>query len=169
MKAVETLQRLLARPASRMVVGGFRPPSDPFTSWFGRVCVAQEQEDWPLFEGKPLIPLCQINCNELPIRPESLKGVGFLSLFVAADRLPSIYTPNGEGWLMRTYKADQPLHLMQQPPSLELSLKAFPVRWEFIEEDYPCGDDAADMLGSKRHLLDVLEEYRERFPNHYCS
>jgi uncharacterized protein YwqG len=168
MEAIESLQSLLAKPACQMIVGGFRPPSDPFTSWFGKVCVAEEHEQWPSFEGKPMIPLCQINCNELPVRPDTLVGVGFLTLFVAADRLPSIYTANGEGWLLRTYGAEQSLNLLQQPPSLESSVKAFPIRWELIEQDYPCWEDALDAVANQA-LLDVFEENRERFPTHFCS
>jgi uncharacterized protein YwqG len=168
MEAIETLQRLLARPACHMVVGGFRPPSDPFTSWFGRVCVAQEQELWPVFEGKPMIPLCQINCNELPLCPETLVGVGFLTLFIGAQGLPALDTANGQGWLLRTYTAGQPLNLLEQPASLESSVKTFPIRWELIEKDYPCWDDAVDYIADPT-LLDVFEVNRMHFPRHYCS
>lgn len=130
--------------------------------------MAQAQEQWPSFEGKPMIPLCQINCNELPMRPETLIGVGFLTLFVAADRLPSTHTANGEGWFLRTYGVEQPLNLLEQPSPFESSVKAFPIRWEFIEQDYPCWEDAVNHVADPA-LLTVFEENRNRFPTHFFS
>src|SRR5579871_5413313 len=156
MGSFEMLQQLLARPACHMIVGGFRPPSDPFTSWFGKVSVAQEEEQWPFFEDKPMIPLCQINCNELPLRPESLIDVGFLMLFMGADKLPTDYA-NGEGWLLRTYKADQRLKLLEPPASLKSFVKAFPIQWEFLEHDFPCWEDAVNSIADPE-LLDFYDE-----------
>ena len=44
---VEALKKQLVRRASRAVLGGFHPPADPFTSWFGKVNIALPGEDWP--------------------------------------------------------------------------------------------------------------------------
>lgn len=167
MEQLEKIQRLLAKPACRMIVGGFRPSSDPFASWFGKVSIAQAHEAWPLFQGEPMMPLCQINCTELPMRSEALIHVDFLTLFIAADKLPVDDTANGEGWALRTYKNDQSLTLLEQPTTLKSSTKAFPVRWEMIPQDYPSWKDALDIL--KENDLSLFDDHQNLFPNHYCS
>lgn len=37
---LKELKKKLVRPASRAIVGGFRPPADPLASWLGRVNIA---------------------------------------------------------------------------------------------------------------------------------
>lgn len=63
-----------------------------------------------------MLPLGPSNGNELPVRPDTLSGVRFLSLFVEADRLPTSAAANGQGGLLRTYKAEPPLNLLKPPP-----------------------------------------------------
>ncbi len=115
-----------------------------------------------------MIPLCQINCDELPMRPEPLVSIRFLTVFVVADRLPPNNAPNGEGWLLRTYQAGQPLKFLEQPATFRSPVKAFPIRWESIEHDYPCWEDAVASI-SDPALRDVFEENQDRFPNHFVS
>ena len=136
---VEEIRRRLVRKASVMSLGGFRPPSDPFTTWFGRIRVALPHEIWPTDDGKPMLPLCQINCAELPYKPDALSDIALISVFITQDELPSD-TPNGEGWSLRTYASLDGLVEIEEPKPTTL-IKPFPVRWELIEEDYPIWDD----------------------------
>jgi len=168
MEALESLRHLLGRPACQMIVGGFRPPADPFTSWFGRVCIAAPEETWPIFQGEPMLPLCQIKCSELSIVPEVLRDMAFLTLFIAAGRLPEIWSANGEGWLLRSYQTGQPLTALETPLQLKSPIKAFPVRWETIEQDFPCREDADATITNAR-MREAFEEHYEEFPRHYCS
>ena len=141
-----------------MVVGGFQPPDALDASWFGRVLLGKPGERWPTHAGKPMIPLCQINCRELPYIPESLEDLAFLTLFISADKLPS-GTPNGEGWELRAYSSL--LDLVEiAVPQLNSPIRAFPVRWELIEEDYPCWEDVAWELRQE-----VGEKYHGIFEN----
>lgn len=42
---VSAIRRQIVRRANPTIVGGFRPPDDPFTSWFGKVNMALPEED----------------------------------------------------------------------------------------------------------------------------
>jgi hypothetical protein len=145
----EELRRRLARPASRMVVGGFRPPTDPLSSWIGRVQVAQRGENWPIWRDRPMAPVCQINVAELPNRPSLLEDVSFLALFISLDDqgwpdLP-IGAPNGEGWLLRAYTTANDLVPVEEPDPPKW-IRPLPGRWEPIAADYPDWDDATRVL-----------------------
>lgn len=156
---VEALKKQLVRRASRAVLGGFRPPADPFTSWFGKVNVAASGEDWPTSAGRPMMPLCQFNMAEVPYVPESLRDVAFLTIFIDQDELP-IETPNGDGWLLRAYPSLEGL-VPIVPPADHGYLKPFPIRWELIEEDYPCWEDAQNTPLT----AEVEEHYYDFFEN----
>lgn len=151
MSTIEALRGEWMRPASRMILGGFRPPSDPAASWFGRVNLALPDEGWPMLEGRAILPLCQINVSELPYAPDGLAGVALLTLFVNdvsfewdgrsdGRRLPMPGAPNGEGWMLRTYSSLSSLVPLEAPEKFAAP-RAFPVRWELVE-DFPGWDDA---------------------------
>jgi hypothetical protein len=71
MQEIERLRRQLARKASAMIVGGFRPSDDPFASWFGRVQVALPHDAWPMYRNRPMTPLCQIALSVWLMSPSS--------------------------------------------------------------------------------------------------
>ena len=103
-KAKATLDKLrntLLRPASVAQAGGFRPPDDPFTSWFCRG-VGRPTESLPLWKGEPMFPLIQIRVSELPFVPGQLQNVALLVLFHNLHEHP-FDLPNGQGWLIREY------------------------------------------------------------------
>ena len=114
---VEEIRRKLGRKANLMVIGGFRPPTDPLSSWFGRVRVALPHETWPSHNGKAMLPLCQINCTELPYKLDVLSDIALISVFISQDDLP-YDTPNGEGWALRTYAAVDGLVEVGEPKSV---------------------------------------------------
>ena len=138
---LDNLKNALRHRASRAIVGGFRPPADPFTSWFGKVNLALPGEDWPTSAARPMMPLCQFNLTEVPYRPESLSDVAFLTVFIDQEELPTDKA-NGDGWLLRTYSSLEEL-VPVEPPADRGYLKPFPIRWELIEDDFPCREDVS--------------------------
>jgi Domain of unknown function (DUF1963) len=166
MDNIDKLRMLLARKGSKMIVGGFRPSGNPLASWFGRVNVAASHEVWPAYKGMPMMPLCQINCAELPYIPDSLAGVAFIAVFIAPDRLPVDVAPNGEGWALRTYESLAHLVPVQQPVMvIQDPIKPFPVRWELIENDYPCWGNVPEEYIDEY----LVEHYHDFFKTQYCS
>ncbi|MGI4789399.1 MAG: DUF1963 domain-containing protein [Janthinobacterium lividum] len=136
------LKQKLVRRASRAVVGGFRPPADPFTSWFAKVNFALPGEDWPTSAARPMMPLCQLNLTEVPFRPESISDIAFLTIFIDQEELPTDKA-NGDGWMLRAYPSLEGLVPIVPPADIGY-LKPFPIRWELIEDDFPCWEDAQD-------------------------
>jgi uncharacterized protein YwqG len=155
---VEAFRKKIVRRAIEMQIGGFRPPDDPRTSWFGRVTQSAEGEDWPVHEGEAMLPLCQINLTELPYRPHRLDDVDFISVFVSRRRLPND-TPNGDGWCLRAYKDLGSLVSLRQP-DMDSLIASFAMRPIIVEEDYPCCEDVADCPE------ELEEEYYDLFSNH---
>ena len=194
MQEIDRLRQQLARKASKMIVGGFRPSNDPFASWFGRVKVALPHETWPMHRNRPMTPLCQINCAELPYRPESLADVAFISVFVDLDEFPftnvddpADFDPvktNGDRWLLRAYpsmdglvrtaepskrgimKPYQRVGTVWKPYALKrVTIKPFPVRWELVEDDYPARASFHDYFGFPYPPPDnFLKLWLEKFP-----
>ena len=89
----------------------------------------------------------QLNPSELPTRPKALAGVALLSLFIAED-LP-IDTPNGTGWLLRTYASSDGLRAVDRPcwkkdplmpKAYDPALKPFPIRFLRVDA-WPSHDD----------------------------
>lgn len=155
---ISALREQLRRPAIHMQVGGFRPPEAPAGSWFGRVNLALPGESWPTTAGQPMHALCQINTTELPFRPAGLEDVEFVAVFIGPSELP-LDTPNGVSWCLRAYPdlgALAPL-----APVLGGSpIRAFPMRPEVVEDDFPCRDDVPI------DLPDAVEDrYDELFAN----
>ena len=137
---LEALKKKL-RPASVAEVGGFRPPSDPLTSWFLRG-VGRPDEDLPVWDGQPMFPLLQIRVDELPVVPDQLKGVSLLVLFHNTARHP-FDRPHGQGWLIREYSSLEGLRAL---PVIRTPYRSFPVRWQEVRDDAPGWEDAWDLL-----------------------
>jgi len=82
-----------------------------------------------------------------------------VTLFVdLASDVPVDGTPNGEGWLLRTYPTLESLVLLDDPQYGSV-LKPFPVKWEPIEEDLPAREDARPVLGAE--LDAIVDDYHE--------
>ena len=135
-KCLDQLRTLL-RPASVATAGGFRPPSDPATSWFCRA-VGQPGESLPQWNGRPMIPILQIRIDELPYVPEQLAQLALIVVFFDMEDLP-LDRPHGEGWLIREYTSTDGLVPL---PQAEQAFKPLPMRWTRIEDDAPGWEDA---------------------------
>jgi hypothetical protein len=73
-------------------------------SFFGTIRLALPGENWPYFDNKPMLPLCQINVAGLSFRPPTLEDTSFLTYFCCdGDWLPVDNHINGSCWVIRTY------------------------------------------------------------------
>lgn len=80
----DVFRAAIRRRAICMDIGGFRPPDDPMTSWFGRVGFALPGEEWPSSDGRPIHALWQINVADID-------PVGdFLGTMAAASDFPRV-------------------------------------------------------------------------------
>ncbi len=129
------------RSAALATIGGFRPPQDPLTSWFGRGA-GLPHENLPEFEGAPMFPLLQIRVAELPYVPEPLRDVALLVLFHNQSRHP-FELPHGEGWLIREYASVDGLVAL---PQMAQRIKPFPIRWRRVDDDAPGWEGAWELV-----------------------
>lgn len=139
MEGLDLWKQRLARKASRMVRSQARPPSDPATSWFGRVTLCEPGEEWPQWQGRAMWPLLQIVTRELPFCPDVIDDLALIRVYVA----PSFYdadTDGGEGWVVRASPTLAGLTPVADKPH-DSTIKPFHGRWELIETDYPKHDD----------------------------
>ena len=154
------------RPASVAQLGGFRPSDDPKISWFGKgACL--ENEKLPVYKGKEMFPLLQINISELPFVPKQLQETKLLVVFFNRDEYP-FNNPNGEGWLIREYNSLENLIAL---PKLDLSkiLKPFPIKWKLVEDDAPSWATASELVDMSVINKDAEAErfFEEEFNRFY--
>jgi Domain of unknown function (DUF1963) len=149
--SLQSLRKRLAKPASLIEVGGFRPPDDPTVSWFGAVHLCAPGEVWPRWNDLPMAPIAQLNLREAPFLPPALEDLALITVFWADVHLMG-REANGEGWLVRAYPASAEIVPLAMPPDTlvtledigcEQPLKALPIRYTLLEADYP---DYADLL-----------------------
>lgn len=133
----DELAARLARPASRMTLGGPEPET-PVASWFGRVTLAEPGEQWPSWNGRPMWPLCQIVVNELPHVPESIRDLALIRVFIDPDyhELDPLHDPF---WKVRTSKSLDGL-IAASEPAHGSRIRPQPARWKPIN-DLPEADD----------------------------
>jgi len=140
---LSNLDKLL-RNSSVAQIGGFRPVDSLTISWFGGTGVGLPGETLPYFQGKPMLPLLQVNVTELPYVPPQLEKTKLFIVFLNRFEIP-FGLPNGEGWLIREYDILEPL--VSLPPSSEPELvRPFPIRWNLCEKDPPGWEMAGSLI-----------------------
>ena len=139
MTAADEFRKRNTRKASVLQVGGFRPTLDPLASNFGRTPVALAGEEWPGFEGKPLMFVCQMNLTTAPAVPALLADIKLITFFVDPD-LGFVGESNGERWCLRAYKSFDGLAAVQPPAAAPKVPKGFECQWVELE-DHPVYDD----------------------------
>jgi hypothetical protein len=118
-----------------------------------------QTKEWPYSGDKPMLPLAQVNVEELHVVPNSLEDIAFITIFIDCEALPIDHNPNGSGWLIRTYKNINSLKPIEPPDQIS-PIKPFPMKPRVYEKDYPCWEDVA---GSVPEELD--ENYYDLFDN----
>lgn len=156
----ESFKQKIVRKAIVMDIGGFKPSDDPLESWFGKVCFAKPNEQWPLQKGKPMFALAQINLTQFPFKPRALADIEFITLFIGPEGLPDS-EPNGSNWLLRAYTSTDELVPLAQVKTNSW-IKPFPMKARVVDEDFPCWEDLPIECPE---ALD--EQYYDRFQNEY--
>ncbi len=149
-------------------VGGFRPPEDPRTSWFGKG-VGFENEGLPIYRGKEMFPLLQINVAELPFVPTELFGTKLVVVFFNQEDLP-FDKPNGEGWLIREYQSLEDLVPLTELDFTSI-VRPFPIKWKLVEDDAP-GWETAWSLVNLRSVIndeDASAAFDNQFNRYACT
>ena len=140
-------------------IGGFRPPEDPCTSWFGRG-VHRPDEALPMFKGQPMFPLLQVRCSELPEVPVALERVALLVVYVNATEIP-FDLPPGEGWLVREYASVE--GLVPCPTRAPAGVKPQGIQWSLGKPERPDWEQASEMFDLE--AFEDSDSARERFDN----
>jgi hypothetical protein len=151
------LKRLLRRPASLLEF--FGPPPMEFdlsATMFGRVTAGFPGEEWPVYRGRLMQPVAQLNLLEAPYLPENLRDVALIALFFDRDARP-IDAENGDGWLLRSYPALDDLCALTMPAEFERA-RGSPARYRLLESDFPDWEDAADLAAIPEDLADAWED-----------
>lgn len=143
-------KRLNTRKASLLQVGGFRPTFDPAASNFGLAPLGLPGEEWPVWNSKPLLFVCQLNLTTAPAVPAQLEDIKLLTFFVSPE-FGELSRENGADWQLRTYKSLEGLARISALSSAPKVKKGFECRWEEIE-DHPHHDDSEMVIpaGSRR-------------------
>jgi len=145
----EALKAALAAPCQPFTVGGFRPTNAPTASVFGGVRVAGADADWPTHNGKPLLPLFQLNLKEAPFVPDTLHDLAMVQAFVAEDIHSTgdmVFLANTESHgaplVIRTFTDLDGLSPITAPAQL---LKPFEIAWDAPMTDYANNDVAENV------------------------
>lgn len=160
---IAQLKERLKRRAIVMDIGVFDPPDDPKSSWFGWVGFARPGEAWPEWQGRPMTPICQVNVEQLPFRPQRLEDVGFFTLFFSGGYWPVTGGANGDGWCLRTYRTAEEVDWLDPPSEAPEGFSTLPMRHRALEADYPQWEDLPREVrdASCEDLFDVYEEELE--------
>jgi hypothetical protein len=158
------------RKASVAKIGGFRPPEDPVSSWFGGRGVGLPGERLPRYGDREMFPLLQVRVDELPYVPEGLAGVRLFVVFQDREEI-AFDKPHGEGWLIREYGSLEGLAPLPEPAE-EAIVRPFPMRWELVEDEAPDWEDAQELVDINPLVEDsaafdqLLEQFHDRYGNH---
>lgn len=166
--SIKELKTRLARRATLIEVGGFRPSAAPSASWFGRVNLTLPGEAWPVEAGRSMLPIVQLNLREAPFVPPQLADVELIALFFGRGALQGD-TTNGDGWLVRAYQRLGELTVIEVPDDVASgvsemiadgkAIRPFPIRYAVVEHDYPDWEGVAD--------LDIPEAIADRWEEHF--
>jgi len=140
MSASTEFTQLNTRRASVLQVGGFRPTFDPAACNFGLAPLGLPGEEWPAWESKPLLFVCQMNLATAPAVPPLLSGVQLITFFIDPE-LGNVSQENGKDWALRTYPSLEGLVRIAAPAAAPKVKKGFECRWEECE-DHPNRDDS---------------------------
>jgi uncharacterized protein YwqG len=150
MSASAEFKQLNTRKASVLQVGGFRPMFDPAASNFGLAPLGLPGEEWPAWESKPLLFVCQMNLATAPAVPPLLSGIQLITFFID-PALGNVSQENGKDWVLRAYPSLEGLVRIAAPAGAPKVKKGFECRWEECE-DHPNHDDSEMVIpaGSRR-------------------
>jgi hypothetical protein len=148
-------QKMNTRKASVLEVGGFRPSFEPAASNFGKAPLGLPGEEWPTWQSKPLLFVCQMNLATAPAVPPLLADIQLITFFVNPE-VGVLHQENGADWRLRAYTSLEGLVPMVAPAGAPKLGKGFECRWEEYE-DHPNYDDPEMVVpaGSRRPRVEL--------------
>src|ERR1039458_771125 len=150
MGTLADFKQLNTRKASLLQVGGFRPTFDAAASNFGLAPLGLPGEEWPTWDARPLLFVCQMNLTTAPAVPPLLADIQLITFFVSLE-FGTLSQENGADWCLRCYRSLEGLARIPAPPDAPKVRKGFECRWEECE-DHPNHDDPEMVIpaGSRR-------------------
>jgi len=137
---IAKIQETLSKPITKMIAGGFKPTGEKEESWLGDVFLFKENEKPPLDEyGNVMLPLAQLYLPSFPYIHPSVKNTQVLTVFISSE-FPETFEDMGKNWVIREYENIDDLVINKEIIYSNSFLKPFPVKTEFIENDYPLWD-----------------------------
>src|SRR5205823_1697185 len=118
---------------------GFRQTNNLSASNFGRKPLALPEEPWPVWNGAPLLYVCQLNLMTAPIVPKLLEDIKLITFFVAPKTGP-LQKESGQDWRLCAYKSLLDLVPLAPPENSAHLERGFECRWEECA-DYPTDED----------------------------
>jgi hypothetical protein len=112
---LQDYRNINTRKASVLTLGGSKPTGNSLATHFGFQPVHLPGESWPLFMGKPLFFICQLNLADCPFVPDILQGVAIFNFFLADTDLSKLNKESGQEWTLRTYPSLEGLVSMEVP------------------------------------------------------
>ena len=171
MDEIENIKSQIVKQATVFQTGGFKPTNSISESWIGKVYLFKESEEIPLDKnGKQMIPLIQINLENLSNKPKSISNTKVITVFISQD-FPVELTQNGENWLIREYTNESDLIIKKIEVDNDF-IKPFPLKAQGIIEDYPVWDGGglSDEMEDKILELEksgIIEDYYDITENQY--
>jgi len=134
----------ILREAAVAQIGGFKPPENRLSSWFGGRGFGVAGEQLPKYKEKDMFCLLQIIVSELPVVPPELNNTALLVVFFNREIIP-FGKAHGDGWEIREYSTLE--FLEELPESIEPSMiKSFPIKWNKVKNDAPGWENAWDLV-----------------------
>jgi hypothetical protein len=167
-RSLQEFTRLNARKASVLQVGGFRPTNNLSASNFGRKPLGSSGDAWPVWNGTPMLFVCQLNLTAAPAVPVLLEDIKLITFFVA-PKTEHLQKENGKDWRLRPYKSLNDLAPLSAPSDAPRVERGFECRWEACA-DYPTYDDPELQVPDGFEPSDVdLENVRRTKIGGYAS
>ena len=143
---IRAVERALALPTRCLSRDTSRSFCDEFgASYFRYVNVMGINEDWPSYDGVPLIPLLQLDCREIKPVPHALNEIAYLTMFARSDP-----TVESRDLVIRTYGTREPLCAANPPPGTRVEQPQF-MQIGPVEPSYP---DVNDLPPGLRAMLE---------------
>ncbi|MEW4923632.1 DUF1963 domain-containing protein [Algibacter sp. 2305UL17-15] len=150
MKKEEIIKKI-SKPSTLFRVGGLRAIDSIQASWFGKILLCKKGEDWPSIDGNLMTPLCQINLSNIPYKPDIIKDINFICVFIDKER---IFNEEGsDSVLIRTYENLDDLIPLRQL-EYKTSIKPFQLDPYLEENDCPCWDDCP---------INIPEDFEDKY------
>jgi hypothetical protein len=116
----------------------------------GEVRVGGPGEQWPRYNDSPMLGICQFNLREAPHVPPTLRGLQFLTVFMAADpkykNVDLGLYPTSEWCLVRGYASVEELVALKSEAPFQ-PFRPCGVRWEPFNDPMPNVHNMLDHIG----------------------